>query len=173
MQASLPAIVMDMHEEPVAAEAIEQENVIAQPVVTDEHSPVAPVRLAPQLETDAPEPAAQPSVAMAAPAEQDVPSSGEGGLLQWPDRGYTLQMLGARKAATIDKFIARQADPDAFHYFSTLYKGKPWHVVIYGRYDSRQYAAAAAQSLPAELRELQPWARSIESVKADIRKQRP
>ncbi|NVK43441.1 MAG: AAA family ATPase [Oceanospirillaceae bacterium] len=97
----------------------------------------------------------------------------EARLLQWSDKGYTLQLLGARQAATADNFIAAQTDADDFHYFSTLYKGKPWHVVIYGRFDSRQAAVDAVEELPEELRALEPWARSIQSVKADIRKKRP
>ncbi|MFC6670213.1 SPOR domain-containing protein [Marinobacterium aestuariivivens] len=97
-------------------------------------------------------------------------STGEALLLNWPDQGYTLQMLGARQAETARDFIASQVDPGAFHYFSTLYKGKPWHVVVHGRYDSRRAAVEAVAALPAELRQLKPWARSIQSVKADIRK---
>nr|WP_067291969.1 AAA family ATPase [Marinobacterium profundum] len=112
--------------------------------------------------------AAAKSAATALP--QVVEMDGGGELLSWPDKGYTLQLLGARQLETARGFIADQQDPAAFHYFSTLYKGKPWHVVIIGRFGSRKEASAGVQELPASLQKLKPWARSIQSVKADIRK---
>jgi septal ring-binding cell division protein DamX len=91
-------------------------------------------------------------------------------LLNWSDNGYTLQLLGARQLATIKDFIADQSSSEGFYHFSTLYKGKPWHVVIFGRYASRKDASRAVQTLPVSLQKLKPWARSIQSVKSDIRK---
>ncbi|WP_157890195.1 AAA family ATPase [Marinobacterium aestuarii] len=108
------------------------------------------------------------SAASALPQATGMQSEDE--LLSWPDKGYTLQLLGARQLETARDFIADQQDPAAFNYFSTLYKGKPWHVVVIGRYGSRKEAGAAVQELPKSLQKLKPWARSIQSVKADIRK---
>ncbi len=103
-------------------------------------------------------------------AAAKVPLANEEVLLNWPDRGYTLQLLGARQLSTAKDFIAGQTNPDGFDYFSTLYKGKPWHVVIFGRYNSRQDAGNAVREMPQSLQKLQPWARSIQSVKSDIRR---
>jgi septal ring-binding cell division protein DamX len=110
------------------------------------------------------------SVNVASALPRSTAVQGEDELLSWPDKGYTLQLLGARQLETARDFIADQQDPAAFNYFSTLYKGKPWHVVIIGRYGSRKEASAAVQELPRALQKLKPWARSIQSVKADIRK---
>nr|WP_256557722.1 AAA family ATPase [Marinobacterium sedimentorum] len=110
------------------------------------------------------------SVNVASALPRSTAMQGEDELLSWPDKGYTLQLLGARQLETARDFIADQQDPAAFNYFSTLYKGKPWHVVIIGRYGSRKEASAAVQELPRALQKLKPWARSIQSVKADIRK---
>ncbi|UTW10477.1 SPOR domain-containing protein [Marinobacterium rhizophilum] len=127
--------------------------------------PIKPVVKAATEAQSAPERAVAFKKAAATPA-----ASSEEELLGWPDRGYTLQLLGARQLDTAKAFIADQQDPSAFHAFSTLYKGKPWHVVVIGRYGSRKEASAAVLELPASLQKLKPWARSIQSVKADIRK---
>ncbi len=92
----------------------------------------------------------------------------EAELLQWPAAGYTLQMLGARDARSVSKFLQAQSEPELFYSFSTLYKGRPWYVVVYGRYPSRNAAAAAI--LPPALKQLRPWARSVQGVQDDIRK---
>ncbi|TCK04758.1 AAA family ATPase [Marinobacterium mangrovicola] len=91
-------------------------------------------------------------------------------LLRWPDDGYTLQLLGARAADSVERFIRAQPQPERFYYFRTMYKGAPWHVVVYGQFASRESAMAAVQTLPEDLRKLRPWARSIAGVKSDISK---
>ncbi|MBY4675583.1 SPOR domain-containing protein [Marinobacterium arenosum] len=97
-------------------------------------------------------------------------SASERELLSWPSRSYTLQMLGARAEKSARDFLADQADRSEFHYFSTIYKGKPWHVVVYGHYPSRDAANAALNKLPKALRQLKPWVRSVAGVQSDIRK---
>ena len=90
-------------------------------------------------------------------------------LLQWPSKGYTLQMLGARKAGSVGPFIASMPHQEQLKRFYTLYKEKPWYVVIYGRYPDRATAMEAIGNLPSELRARRPWARSISGVQEDIR----
>jgi len=145
----------------------------------------------PAIEVDKPQVAAveqapkQTPAASAAPAAKPVTGSKQPAktenqgvkvalrseeLLQWPDKGYTLQLLGAREAASVEQFITAQPNPERFYYFRTIYKGAPWHVVVYGQFSDRASAMAAVQTLPESLRKLRPWARSIAGVKSDIRK---
>ncbi len=91
-------------------------------------------------------------------------------LLSWNPKGYTLQMLGARKELRDIQFIKAQQNKQDFYYFSTLYKGKPWYVIVYGNYPSRDTAILAAASLPPKLRQKKPWARSIQGVHEDIKR---
>jgi septal ring-binding cell division protein DamX len=91
-------------------------------------------------------------------------------LLGWPEQGYTLQVMGARAETSVRDFIQAQEQPQRFYYFQTVFKGAPWHVVVYGQYADRAAATSAVASLPESLRKLRPWARSIAGVKADIRK---
>lgn len=93
-------------------------------------------------------------------------------LLGWDAAGYTLQMLGARQEPSVAKFISQQRNPELFYYFSTIYKEKPWYVVVYGNYPDRATAVAAVADLPLELRKRRPWARSIEGVQNDIRRKK-
>ena len=78
--------------------------------------------------------------------------------------------MGARSETSIREFIQAQEQPQRFYYFRTVFKGAPWHVVVYGQYATRAAATRAIAELPPSLRKLRPWARSIAGVKADIRK---
>lgn len=109
-----------------------------------------------------------PKVAVKAPVSKY--SSSEQTILDWKASGYTLQMLGARSQKSAENFIAQQKDPAQFYYFSTIYKGAPWHVVIYGEFANRDIANAAIKKLPEELRKMRPWARSARGVQIDIKK---
>lgn len=91
-------------------------------------------------------------------------------LLSWNSNGYTLQMLGARKESSVISFIQSRSDKSNFYYFSTVYKEKPWYVVVHGQYQNRDAAVAAIRTLPNDLKQRKPWARSINGVQDDIRR---
>jgi septal ring-binding cell division protein DamX/type II secretory pathway predicted ATPase ExeA len=93
-------------------------------------------------------------------------------LLSWPATGYTLQMSGARSKESALGFIAAQPNSSDFYHFETVYKGLPWHVVVYGRYANRDIANASIRKLPKNLQKVKPWARSIQGVQIDIRKKK-
>ncbi|MGH1462271.1 MAG: SPOR domain-containing protein [Neptuniibacter sp.] len=97
-------------------------------------------------------------------------STTESAILKWDASGYTLQMLGARSKKSALDFINRQKDSANLYYFSTLYKGAPWHVVIYGQFANRDIANATVKKLPVSLRNMKPWARSVSGVQIDIKK---
>ncbi|WP_417583007.1 AAA family ATPase [Nitrincola sp.] len=147
-----PAPVLPEVEAPVVAdtpEPIEQSAVVSAP---ESASEPAPARTEPELSTSV------------------TPGSQAEVLLEWPDSGFTLQMLGARSEESVVKFIQSQEQPQRFYRFKALFQGAPWHVVVYGQYPTRAAAMEAVRSLPADLRDRNPWARSISSVKEDIKK---
>ncbi|MEH6625601.1 MAG: AAA family ATPase [Motiliproteus sp.] len=115
-------------------------------------------------------PGATVKVAPKAQAKRSSPYLREDELLSWNPKGYTLQMLGARKELSVAQFIKAQAKKDDFYYFSTMYKGKPWYVVVFGNYSNRDKAILAVANLPANLRRKKPWARSIQGVQEDIKR---
>jgi septal ring-binding cell division protein DamX/type II secretory pathway predicted ATPase ExeA len=154
----------------------------AQATVPAERAPGAPgasiqtvtEAVAPAPAATAPGSAPARETAVAAPATGDDRKahslSRADELLEWPDSGYTLQLLAARAVESVEKFLAAQPNPERFYYFETVYKNAPWHVVVYGQFADRTAAMNAVATLPPELRKLRPWARSIAGVKADIRK---
>lgn len=60
---------------------------------------------------------------------------------------YTLQVLGAHDEASVRQFIAIQPDHDQFRYIEVMEGGSPWFVVVYGSFDTRDEALAAAGSI--------------------------
>lgn len=125
-----------------------------------------PVQPAPRVERQ--DPPTAPVTSVAANTNAGALRSEE--LMAWPDNGYTLQVLGARSEDSVVKFIRSQQQPHRFYYFRTVFRDEPWHVVVYGQYNTRSAAMEAVNQLPRELRDTNPWARSIASVKADIQK---
>ncbi len=151
---------------------------------------VAPVEVVakPEVKTEQPEPikppvpekpvpvvakkVVEPKVEVPAATEQPTDSVWlkEKQLLAWPSKGYTLQLLGARSESSVDQFMRSLKQPEKVYYFRTVFKGAPWHVLVYGQYANRAAAVRAVAALPAEIKDMKPWPRSIKGVQADIRK---
>lgn len=100
---------------------------------------------------------------------QDPFDKTEWWLSQNPNR-YTLQLLGTHNRGTVQDFIRDQGGVEAFGYFKSKHNGKDWFVVVYGTYRNRSEAIAAAETLPRDIRDLNPWARSARGIQDDIRK---
>lgn len=147
--------------------------------------PNSPSMIAPPIST-APirseAPLAQPAPVADAPIEdttkneqanlkvsQDRFDKTEWWLSQNPNR-YTLQLLGTHNKGTVQDFIRDQGGVDAFGYFKSKHNGKDWFVVVYGTYRNRSEAIAAAETLPKDIRDLNPWARSARGIQDDIKK---
>ncbi|WP_133012288.1 SPOR domain-containing protein [Marinomonas flavescens] len=90
-------------------------------------------------------------------------------LSQSPSR-YTLQLLGTYNLDTVKDFIKSQGSVSVFSYFKSKHNGRDWYVVVYGMYRNRSEAIAAVESLPKDLRDLNPWSRSVRSIQQDIKK---
>ena len=129
------------------------------PLVTATAAPVqtAPVPTAPKTETVSVKPT------------PDRFDKTEWWLSQSPSR-YTLQLLGTHNKGTVQDFIRDQGGVDAFGYFKSRHNGKDWYVVVYGSYRNRSEAIAVAESLPKDIRDLNPWARSARGIQEDIKK---
>lgn len=161
---------------PVAEEApVEQDVAAVQDTPAVEDTVVvqdSPSQVEPEVENSAAEsdPVATPGRTETQISTSVTPGSQAEMLLDWPDSGFTLQMLGARSEESVVKFIQSQEQPQRFYRFKALFQGSPWHVVVYGQYPTRAAAMEAVRSLPAELRDRNPWARTISSVKEDIKK---
>ena len=135
--------------------------------------PVAPIRNEAPALVAAPE-VQTPAVTVApAPVEekvaQDPFDKTRWWLTQNPNR-YTLQLLGTYNLSAVKDFIRSQGSIDAFSYFKTLHNGRDWYVVVYGTYRNRSEAIGVVEGLPRDIRELNPWARSVRGIQDDIKK---
>jgi DamX protein len=95
--------------------------------------------------------------------------SGVNAIKQWPDKGFTLQLLAAANKNSAIKFLNGTVQAQRMYLYQTQLKGKPWSVVVYGQYSTRANANAAIAKLPSELKQLKTWVKSINSVKNAIK----
>ncbi|MBJ7538076.1 SPOR domain-containing protein [Marinomonas transparens] len=172
----LPPIPTGIGEPEVKPANTEQSKVAAviAPTVT-----TAPIRAEVPIRTEAPpQPKSVPPVAAptVVPSEKtelktetDPFDKTQWWLTQNPNR-YTLQLLGTHNQSTVKEFIRDQGSVDAFGYFKSIHNGKDWFVVVYGVYRNRSEAIAAAETLPKDIRDLNPWARNARGIQDDIKK---
>jgi DamX protein len=149
-----------------AAQADSTPSPAGQPRVEASRPAVAVQAARPAQSPAATDPA--PDVETAAGSEPPAPARTQSLLTQAPD-SYTLQLLGSNSEANVRDFIDRQSDAGRLSYFESRYQEKPWYVVVYGNYPSREAAQQAIARLPTALQELQPWARNLADIQTAIR----
>jgi len=82
---------------------------------------------------------------------------------------FTLQLLGARQATSIKKFLGKYNKLSGKAvYFHTRHDTRDWYAVVYGVYSDRGQAAKAIKRLPKELQSASPWIRSFGSIHAEL-----
>ncbi|MDH5729172.1 MAG: SPOR domain-containing protein [Gammaproteobacteria bacterium] len=92
-------------------------------------------------------------------------------LNQQPAKRYTLQLLASRKKSAVTDFIKQHNIEQDAAYFPSIRNGDQWYAVVYGNFENRQSAKAAAKNLPPSLSTVTPWLRSMRGVQKDIEKQ--
>jgi hypothetical protein len=122
----------------------------------------------PAVVVDRTRPAARPAPAPA-PAAPSPPQTGEAWLRTRPADHYTLQLVGARDRAAIDRFVARHGIEPPYAVFRSTLQGAPWYSLVAGDYRDRDAAIAARDRLPAGLRGTGVWPRTFASVRAASR----
>ena len=90
-------------------------------------------------------------------------------LAQNPD-AYTLQLISGHHKSTILKFLEKHPieDKKPLAYFFSRKDGKNWHNLVYGNFETRQQANAIRDQLAKNLKDVEPWIRSLESIQIDI-----
>ncbi|MAT64440.1 MAG: hypothetical protein CMN57_02200 [Gammaproteobacteria bacterium] len=113
-----------------------------------------------------------PSQPQAASAPADTVTTPAAQAPDWladqPADHYTLQLLGARDPETVERFLARHGDQAELHAIRTWRKDAAWHIVVTGSYPDRAAATTARAALPAALRQLQPWPRRFDQIRAEL-----
>lgn len=160
--------------EPAIIDSGSSTNQLPEPIALPEPVPVEapPVVAAPESEPK-PQAVAPTPAAVAAPAAASPASTGAyhqaGWYRQRAASEYALQLLGSRSRQAAVDFIGAQSGVADLGYFETLHEGKPWFVVTQGAYAGRSQAQQGAAQLPASLRKLNPWPRSIGSIQQSLR----
>ncbi len=81
---------------------------------------------------------------------------------------YTLQLLASHNEQGIRDFLKEKGSSSEYAVYTTEKDGKPWHVIIYGVYESNESASLARQDLPSYLKSYSPWVRSIADVQKSL-----
>lgn len=158
--------------EPVPVSVAPVEAVLEAPVpqvAMVEEKPATPI-VQPKPEPRAvAKPAAKQPVATKAPVA--VGLAGSAGHAQWYKQQagarYTLQVFGSRSEATARSLLQR--NPAQYHYFRKEHQGKALFVVTYGSFASRNEAQAAISKLPENIRQDNPWPRTMQSIQRELR----
>lgn len=121
------------------------------------------------------EQAAEPEAEPAPQAEPEPEPQGPGFTPALADRfepvsqvrdrqGYTAQYIAGYQEATVVSFLRQHDSVPGLRYTRTERGGRSWFVVFYGQYDTREQARADLARLPRELRQLEPWIRSLANM---------
>ncbi|WP_049723515.1 SPOR domain-containing protein [Gilvimarinus polysaccharolyticus] len=93
----------------------------------------------------------------------------EAEILSWPSSAYSLQILGVSNRDAAKAYVQRQENKAYLRIMATQRSGKPWYIVLAGRYDSIAKAKQAVLNLPAAQIQAGPWPRKVESLQQEIR----
>ncbi len=93
----------------------------------------------------------------------------EDDLMNYPTKGYVLQLMGNHHLSVIRNFVKRHHLEDQTHYYLASFHNSPWYMLVYGKYDTVSEANAAIKTLPKELKHMQPWIKPVRAIKAEIK----
>jgi DamX protein len=140
---------------------------------TAEADPPADPVAAPAATPDAAsESAGKRSTELADPPASDEPGASPAATTAWirsrdPQR-YTLQLVGSRELASIERFVVRHGLQPPYAVFERTLTGAAWYSLVAGDYADRATAVAAQARLPASLRDSDTWPRSFGSIQASM-----
>ncbi len=134
-----------------------------------------PVEQAPGTDSQSARPVAPTSVAATAPSDNEPAQFAQPGmsefereLLSYSPEHFTLQIMGSRSEEAVRRFVDRELSAFNHGYFEARHEGNPWFVVVSGHFTSRAAANRALSDLPANIRNMEPWIRSMGDVQAAI-----
>lgn len=74
---------------------------------------------------------------------------------------YGIQLLGARKQKTIEKFIKKHQLSGQVKIYQRELDGRPWFILIYGQYANSRKALRVIRQLSPELQADNPWVKKF------------
>lgn len=82
-----------------------------------------------------------------------------------PRYGYTIQVVAVGSEDKVSLFANRLPGDQPIWENYKMVNGTQWFTVLYGDYATHKEAASAIQRLPADLRSLKPFVKSIDDIK--------
>lgn len=155
------AVVIENRIDSVSAQKAEEKPVTNRSITEAEAKPIAPVAT---VKSAAVKPAAIPRQIDWSPYQSDKWISG------LSKNYFTLQLMASHEEQGIRDFLGKHGVNSQYAVYSTQKDGRDWHVVIYGTYQTREFADAARKNLPSYLKNLNPWIRSLADVQKSIQK---
>jgi septal ring-binding cell division protein DamX len=136
--------------------------------IKEQKPQLQPVVPAPVESRQAPE---KPAVVMTRPAvvvSDAAPDGGSSWLKSRAPGHYTLQLVGARDRAAVQKFVRDHGIKEPYAIFARELKGKPWYSLVAGDYPNRDAAITARGRLPKGLEQSGIWPRTFESIQKSL-----
>lgn len=90
-------------------------------------------------------------------------------LMSQPPGLYSIQLVTVSSGERALAYIDNQQNPSDFGSYRLQRDGRVLYVVVYGLFDTRAQAEAAATSLPVEVGNVQPWVRPMDQIHGAIR----
>ena len=90
-------------------------------------------------------------------------------ILSRPAKHYTFQLMGSWDDKEVDAFIEEHGLTGDVARFTSLRDNKPWHVLIFGVYPSKQAALKASNQWSGAMNNLPTWLRRFDSVQKQIK----
>jgi DamX protein len=92
-------------------------------------------------------------------------SNDEQALMLASSRAFVIQLFGSYSVENAQIFMnANTTNAIKLLRYEAEYKGKPWHVVIAGPFESREQALLQSKELTAKLRNQKPWVRPVSAI---------
>jgi DamX protein len=90
-------------------------------------------------------------------------------VLTRPSSHYTFQLMGSWDETEVTDFIEKYELSGKVARFTSLRDGQPWHVLLYGDFDSKQNALETSRQWKKPMSDLPTWLRRFDSVQNQIK----
>lgn len=81
---------------------------------------------------------------------------------------FTLQLMASHSEKGVRDFLKERGVSSQYAVYTIEKDGKPWHIIIYGVYQTRDFANRARQDLPPYLKAHSPWIRPFADIQAAL-----
>jgi septal ring-binding cell division protein DamX len=93
--------------------------------------------------------------------DKETPPELATGIVDLQEERFAIQLISFNSESSVEPFARKFGIVDSSRYLRTERGDKIWYSVLIGNYATREKGTTAVDALPAQLRELNPWVRSL------------